>query len=128
MPTLFHLSRILLLLLISSVAFSIAPISASKIQRPHHFANGTHLLSKPAKLNRMVAIVYKLLRHKKSKSIAAIAFGFLAALLLAFIIFGAAYGGAAGGIIALIAIVGLGLIVFGIIKISKARKRKRSNI
>ena len=127
MPILFRLSIILLLLLISSVAFSTAPISASKIQRPHNFANGTHLLSKPAKPNRLVAMVYKLFHHKKSKSIAAIAFGFLASLLLAFIVFGAAYGGAAGGIVALIAIVGLGLIVFGIIKVSKARKRKRNN-
>lgn len=46
-------------------------------------------------------------------------------MLLSLIVFGAAYGGAPGAIVALIAIVGLGLIVFGLIKISKARKRKK---
>jgi len=41
-------------------------------------------------------------------------------------VFGAAYGGASGGAIALIAALGLGLIIFGLIKISKARKRKKA--
>jgi len=126
MPFLSRLSKIFLLLLVSSIAFGTAPFNATiKIQQPHFIAVKASLI-KHGKPNNVVSIVYKMLHRKKSKSIAAIAFGFFAALLLAFIIFGAAYGGAAGGVVALIAIVGLGLIVFGIIKISKARKRKRN--
>lgn len=70
-------------------------------------------------------LLYKLLAHKKSVNGRAILFGVLSVVLLSLIVFGAAYGGAPGAIVALIAIVGLGLIVFGLIKISKARKRKK---
>ena len=70
-------------------------------------------------------LLYKLLAHKKSVNGRAILFGVLSVVLLSLIVFGAAYGGASGAIVALIAIVGLGLIVFGLIKISKARKRKK---
>ena len=126
MPILFRLREILFLLLVSSIAFGTVPIRATnKIQQP--LIDVRLPLVKPGKPNRLVSIVYKLLRHKKSKSAAAIAFGFLAVLLLAFIVFGAAYSGAAGGVVVLRAVVGVGLIVFGLIKISKARKRKRNN-
>jgi len=118
----------LFLLLVSSIAFGgTVPINATSKIQPLHFIAASPSLIKPGKPNSFVSIFYNMLHRKKTKSIAAIAFGFFAVLLLAFIIFGAAYGGAAGGVVALIAVVGLGLIVFGIIKISKARKRKRNN-
>ena len=82
---------------------------------------------KPMKLKEVFSkIVVKLLTKKKYRSVAAIAFGILSVLLVSLLVFGAAYGGASGGAIALIAVLGLGLIIFGLIKISKARKRKKA--
>lgn len=86
----------------------------------------------PGKPSRVKVVLYKLaqklLVHKKSKSVIAIAFGLLSALLLAFLLFVFAYGGAPGLITILVGVAGVALIVFGLIKISKAQKRKRERL
>jgi fatty acid desaturase len=86
----------------------------------------------PGKPSRVKVVLYKLVQkllvHKKSKSVIAIAFGILSALLLAFLLFVFAYGGAPGVITILVGVAGVALIVFGLIKISKAQKRKRERL
>jgi hypothetical protein len=81
---------------------------------------------KPVKAKHVLSkIVLKLMSAKKHRSAVAIAFGILSVLVLSFIVFIAAYGGASGGVIILTAVVGIALIIFGLIKISK-RKRKKA--
>lgn len=86
----------------------------------------------PGKPSKVKVVLYKfarkLLVHKKSKSVIAIAFGILSALLLAFLLFVFAYGGAPGVITILVGVVGVALIVFSLIKISKAQKRKHERL
>ena len=121
------LPRRLLYIIFSAFLFWIAPAAngtkATHIQQRVASIQPPSSI-KPIKLKEVFSkIVAKLLTKKKSRSVAAIAFGILSVLLVSLLVFGAAYGGASGGAIALIAVVGLGLIVFGLIKISKARKR-----
>jgi hypothetical protein len=124
MPIIFRLRVILFLLLAFPVVFG-APASAkSSIQQPLHFIDSRASLLKPGRPNLVVSIIYKLLQDKRSKSIAAIAFGFLATLLLTFIIFSAAYGGATGGVVALIAINRCGLNSFWFNKDFQSKEKK----
>ena len=113
-------------------AFFLLVASTAKGARAIHLQQGAVSIQPPSSLKPMklktafYKIVSKLLTKKKSRSFAAIAFGILSVLLVSLLVFGAAYGGASGGAIALIAALGLGLIIFGLIKISKARKRKKA--
>lgn len=70
-------------------------------------------------------LTQKLLVNKKNKKGLAVVFGILSTLLLSFLLFALAYGGTSGGVVILLGAIGAALIVFGIVKISKAQKRKR---
>jgi amino acid transporter len=114
----------LLCIVFVAIFFSLAPTThgINPNRHGHTVASVQNPFStKPTKLKQ---VVLKGLSKKKYRSAAGIAFGILSVLLLSFILFGVAYSGASGGVVVLIAILGLALIVLGLIRISK-RKRKK---
>ena len=126
--------KYLVRLIVFSCFFNVSPVMASTVHElnatsPHSIV-ATHPLLKEHKKFRFARTINRLttnyLIHKKTKgSGLAVVFGILSILLLSFIIFGAAYGGASAGALVLIGLLGLGLIIFTIIKIKKARQRKK---
>jgi hypothetical protein len=125
----FRLCMICFLLILYSPSQGLAVSRSNN----HYASNITPIQKslKPGKPLKVKVVLYKLvqrlLANKNSKSGIAIAFGILSALLLSFVLFALAYGGASGVIVVLIGAVGIALIVLGLKKIAKAQKRKQQS-
>lgn len=97
---------------------------------PCNHPNEIYSLKKPAprKLSPGKRILLKvskvLIKSKKPSNTALIIAAVLACLLVAFVAFSLAYAGAAAGVPLLVLVLGVGLIIFGAIKLSKKRKQR----